>query len=342
MRKTNHNQGIAMKRYQHLNDDERLYIQNSLKAGKTKKQIAEELERHPSTITREIKRNMFPSSYLYTHHWACHLNRWRKKIKYTRLAKTNSKMDAKVAPLVESLLQVYFSPEQISGYLNKHLSIKISHETIYRYIYSDEDRKMFFKPFLRQGKKRRRKAYGSGARVSKIPNRVSIADRPKIVDQKKRIGDWECDTIFGKDKKSALVTLVERKTLFTLAAKVKRRKADEVSKAIIKMLLPFEGFVKTLTFDNGSEFVMHSKIGDKLSAKTYFANPYSSWERGINENTNGLIRQFFPKETNFNHVTNAQLNKAIKLINDRPRKTRKYKTPNELFLKQFNPMIILT
>lgn len=328
-----------MKRYQHLSDEERLYIQHGLRAGKTKKQIAHELERNPSTITREVKRNMYPSSYLYTHHWACHLNRWRKRYKYKRLAKANSKIDFQSAALIEELLKKYLSPEQTSAYLKQHHDISVSHETIYRYIYSDPDRKNFFKPFLRHGKKRRRKAYGAGARASKIPDRVPISKRPKLVDDKVRIGDWECDTIFGKDKKSALVTVVERKTLFTVVAKVTQRSSEKVSKAIIKMLKPYKDRIKTLTFDNGSEFVLHKRIAKQLSAKTYFANPYSSWERGINENTNGLIRQFFPKGTNFNQVTNSQLKKVVKLLNDRPRKTRKFKTPNELFLKQFNPLL---
>jgi len=140
---------------------------------------------------------------------------------------------------------------------------------------------------------------GNGALPSLIPNRVGIAQRPAIVDSKCRIGDWECDTVIGKDRKSALVTLVERKTLFTVSAKVTRKNATSVAQAMIALLKPYKDKVKTLPFDNGSEFCQHEKVADALPAKTYFADPYSSWQRGINENTNGLLRQYFPKGTDF-------------------------------------------
>ena len=217
--------------------------------------------------------------------------------------------------------------------------IDISHECIYRYIYSNKERKDELKPYLRQGKRRYRKRYGSEARSSLIPNRKPISERPKIVTDKKRIGDWECDTVIGKDSKSALVTVVERKSLFTVMAVVKRKTAEQVSKAMIKLLQPYQDKVKTLTFDNGTEFTYHEKIANKLSAKTYFCNPYSSWERGINANTNGLIRQFFLKGTNFNDVSNKEIKEALFLLNNRPRKTRKNKTPNEIFNNQFIPLL---
>lgn len=240
---------------------------------------------------------------------------------------------------VIELIKKYLSPEQVSSYLRRHHDVLISHETIYRYIFSDRLRKKTLKPFLRQGRKKRRKAYGSGARAERIPNRNSIAQRPRIVEEKRRIGDWECDTVFGKDRKSALVTLVERKSLFTLMATVKRRTADQVSRKIIALLEPYSDRVKTLTFDNGSEFMLHEKIAKALSAKTYFANPYSSWERGINENTNGLIRQFFPKNTHFDYIDNKMIKDTLMLLNNRPRKTRDNQSPNEIFNRQFIPLL---
>ena len=335
----NHNPGIAMKQYQHLRDEERRYIHHGLRAGKTGKQIALELCRHPSTISREMRRNMFPSAYLYTHHWACYLNRWRKRIKYAHLSRINTKIKDDLIEKVIGLLRQYLSPEQVSNYLKRHYGILVSHETIYRYIYCDRARKQLLNPFLRQGLKKRRKVYGTGIRASRIPNRKSIRERPQVVNEKGRIGDWECDTIYGEDRKSALVTVVERKSLFTLMAVVSQRTSEQVSRAMIRLLKPYADRVKTLTFDNGSEFISHEKIAKALSAKTYFANPYSSWERGINENTNGLIRQFFPKGTNFKNVESKQIKNVISLINNRPRKTRKFKSPNEMFNNQFIPLL---
>ena len=157
--------------------------------------------------------------------------------------------------------------------------------------------------------------------------------------RKQRIGDWEGDTLVGADRKSALVTLVERKSLLTLCAPIAHKTADRVQRAIIDLLRPISDKVKTLTFDNGTEFTRHEHIAKALKAKTYFANPYASWERGINENTNGLLRQFFPKATNFNTVTQEQIDHALTLLNNRPRKTRQYKTPNEIFANTIVPLI---
>lgn len=335
----NHPQGIAMKHYQHLSNEERLYIDNGLRAGKTKKQIAEELGRSPSTITREVRRNMWPSAKIYTHYWACYLNRWRKRCHSWRISQANSKIDEVLAVKIIELVKLYLSPEQISIYLRLHCEISISHETIYRFIYSDKDRKKELKPFLRQGRKRRRKAYGSGARADRIPNRICISKRPKVVEKKVRVGDWECDTIFGADRKSALVTIVERKSLYTVIAAVNQRTSTDVCSAIVRLLKPIRDKVKTITFDNGSEFIQHEGVKKKLGTKTYFAHPYSSWERGISENINGLIRQFFPKGDNFKDLDTQSIKRVMWLLNNRPRKSRKNLTPNQIFNNQFVPLI---
>ena len=146
------------------------------------------------------------------------------------------------------------------------------------------------------------------------------------------MGDWECDTVIGTDRKSVLVTLVDRTTLFTLSEKIPRKTARNVSEAMMRMLAPYKDKVHTLTFDNGTEFIEHERIGKALEADTYFAAPYASWERGINENTNGLLRQFFPKGTDFREITKAAIQAAVDLLNHRPRKTRGYLTPSMLFL----------
>ncbi len=325
-----------MKHYQQLNKEERFYIWNALRSGQTQKEVAVALDRHPSSICREIKRNKYPQAKIYTYEWALQIVNWRKRHTASKkYRKLNTELEAKITKLI----QQYLSPEQVSGYLKQHHQIAISHETIYRFIYSDKARHKALKPYLRQGSKLRRKRYGSGARASKIPNRVCITERPAVVEEKQRIGDWECDTVIGKDKKSVLVTVVDRFTLITCCSRVYSRSAKVVSQAIIRMLKPHIDKVHTLTFDNGSEFVRHEEIAKALEATTYFAHPYSSWERGINENTNGLIRQFLPKGTDFRNVSWQAVKRAVDYLNNRPRKTRGYKTPNQMFNNEFVPLL---
>lgn len=325
-----------MNHYHHVGNAERFYIWQALREGKTQKHIAKALGRHPSTICRELKRNTYAQCHMYTYHWAQVIVKYRKQNANRHKHRT---LTAELARVIEQLLRHDLSPEQVSGYLHKHHGICLSHETIYRYIYRDATRHSQLKPFLRQGGKHRRKRYGSGARASTIPNRVSITERPQAVEKKTRLGDWECDTVMGKDRKSVLVTVVDRTSLYTACSRVLSRSARVVCNAIIRLLRPFKARVKTLTFDNGSEFVKHETIAHALDATTYFAHPYSSWERGINENTNGLIRQFFPKGTDFRTVSWQQVQKAVDHLNHRPRKTRGYRTPNQLFHNHFVPLV---
>ena len=325
-----------MKKYSHLSNEERYFIHVSLREGKTQKEIAQSLNRDPSTISREIRRGMWPRSIIYCYDWGVQFHRWRKQ---ARNRKRPSKLTAEIAVMIEALLKEFLSPQQISNYLKIHHEISISHETIYQYIFSDSQRKKEFRPYFRQLHKNRRKKYGSGARASNIPNRVSITERPAIVENKQRIGDWECDTVIGSDRKSVLVTLVERKTLFTVSKKLPRKTALAVSQAIITMLKPYKDLVHTLTFDNGSEFTKHERIAKALEAETYFAHPYASWERGLNENTNGLLRQYFPKKTDFRTINWREIKYRVHQLNNRPRKTIGYRSPSELFLGEFNPLI---
>lgn len=190
-------------------------------------------------------------------------------------------------------------------------------------------------------KKKRRKRYGSYNRRGQLIDRISIDERPAVVESRSRIGDWELDTIIGKNHKQAIVSLTERKTRYTLIQKVKRKTAESVADAIIKLLSPFSDRVITMTSDNGKEFAEHKKIASKLNAKFYFAHPYSSWERGLNENTNGLIRQYFPKGSDFTNITQREINRAMNRLNNRPRKCLGIKTPNQVFLG-INPSVALT
>ena len=160
-----------------------------------------------------------------------------------------------------------------------------------------------------------------------IKGRTSIAERPKVVDEKIRIGDWEIDTVIGKNHNGALVTAVEIITKFSCIAFVPSRKADLVAAAIVQMLKPFKNRVHTITADNGKEFAMHAHLAERLDAKVYFADPYSSWQRGLSENTNGLIRQYFPKKTPFVDIKERSINYVLAKLNNRPRKTLTFKTP---------------
>ncbi|MBC8953667.1 transposase [Xenorhabdus sp. PB62.4] len=223
----------------------------------------------------------------------------------------------------------YFGINVAKGIREKIISLH--HETVYRLIYKDKVNGGDLWQHLRMAKKPYRKRYGSDERRGKIKNRISIDNRPKIVDKKQRIGDWEGDTIVGKDHKSALLTLVERKSLFILIIKLEDKTAEGVAKAATRNLAHIKQKIKTITVGNGLEFAEHELISKNLETKIYFAHPYSPWERGINENTNGLIRDYFPKGTDFNQVSEREINLVANRLNKRPRKTRGYKTPNELF-----------
>ena len=225
----------------------------------------------------------------------------------------------------ERLLEQW-SPEQISGHAD------ISTETVYQRVYADKRAGGLLWKNLRC-QKQYKKRYGKIDRRGKIPNRLSIEDRPAIVETRRRIGDWEADTVIGKSHKQAIVSIVERKTGFTLIHKVERKTAQAVSQAMIALLKPYRKKVHTITSDNGREFAGHEEIAKSLKADFYFAHPYSSWERGTNENTNGLIRQYFPKNRDFTTITQQEIDMAMFRLNNRPRKRLGYKTPSQVFFK---------
>ncbi len=223
-------------------------------------------------------------------------------------------------------LQEDWSPEQISN----HLAISI--ETVYQRVYVDKRAGGLLWQHLRC-QKQRRKRYGKHGRRGIIANRQSIEDRPPIVEARSRIGDWEADTIIGKNHRQAIVSLVERKSGYTLIRKVKRKTARAVRKATVSLLKPHRDKVHTLTSDNGKEFSEHEQIAKDLEADFYFAHPYASWERGTNENTNGLIRQYFPKNRDFTTITQQEINHAMKRLNNRLRKRLGFLTPSQVFFK---------
>lgn len=318
-------------KYTQLTQEERYQIYALLKADHTQTEIAMILNRHKSTISREIQRNTGLRGYRPQQ--AQRLSDERKVIKARPRISGNVWID------VVQLLQQEWSPEQISLWLKTERGVFISHEWIYQFVLQDKLSGGDLYCHLRC-QKQRRKRYGSYNRRGQLIDRVSIDKRPSIVDQRQRIGDWELDTIIGKGHQQAIVSLTERKSRYTLIRKVKRKTAESVSKAIIHLLKPLSPHVKTLTSDNGKEFSDHKVIAQALNADCYFAHPYASWERGLNENTNGLIRQYFPKSKDFTTITQKQINHVMDKLNNPPRKCLGIKTPNQVLLG-INPSVAL-
>lgn len=315
-----------MGKYTQLTQEQRYQIYAFFKAGFSKTHIASEIEVHKSTISREMERNRGKKGYRPKQAHFLAVERSKNANKFV-------KMTPEVINLIEGFLHQDFSPEQISGYLARKHNIQISHETIYQNVFADKARGGNLYRHLRQWHKKRKKRYGSYDRRGQIKGRVSIDERPPIVDARKRIGDWEIDTIIGKKHKGALLSIVERKSKFILIRKLPKKQADLVAQATVDLLNPYEEKVFTITADNGQEFAHHKDIKEQLKADVYFAHPYHAWERGLSENTNGLIRQYFPKGTDFQTITDKHVEMAMNSLNNRPRKTLGYKSPNEVFFQ---------
>ncbi|HID70573.1 MAG TPA: IS30 family transposase [Desulfobacterales bacterium] len=310
--------------YKHLSLAERHYIQIERKLGKSCKQIACDLGRSASTISREISRNTGLRGY--RHQQADRLARQRHQNKPKSL-----KLTPEIRFIIDTCLHAYWSPEQIAGRLKTMKIISLHHETIYQYILTDKRQGGELYTYLRHQNKTYRKRYGSAHNRTGIPNRKDIDQRPAQANDRSRVGDWEADTIIGNQHQGAIVTLDERKTKLRVAAPLPRKKASDVCQAINSLLEPIKKYVKTITFDNGKEFTQHEKIATTIGCDTFFAKPYHSWERGQNENANGLLRQFFPKKMKLNDVSYEQVMSAVDNLNNRPRKSLNYKTPYEVF-----------
>jgi IS30 family transposase len=309
--------------YQQLTYEQRCQVSALKKSGCSQREIAEVIGTSQPTVSRELARNTGERGY---RHRQAQDRTNRRRAEAAR----PSKMTPNMIAVIESKLRVEWSPEQISGWLLSDQKQLISHESIYLHIWAEKQAGGDLYTYLRrQGKKYDKRRNGKSTR-GHIKNRVSIDDRPGIVDEKSRIGDWEIDTVIGKGHSGALVTIVERVTKFTVSAQVNSKSAADVTKATISLLKPFMDVVHTITADNGKEFSYHEKISKELSADVYFAHPYSSWERGLNENTNGLLRQYFPKSTDFKKVNQIEVRRALKRLNSRPRKDLNFKTPAQL------------
>jgi IS30 family transposase len=313
-----------MKKYKQLPSGQRYQIYGLKQAGLNQTQIAQKIGVDKSTISREFRRNKGQRG-------------WRPKQAQSfrdvrRQALTNGKhFSSDEWAEVERLIREDLSPEQAANRLELEGGLQISHEIIYQHLYADKRNGGDLHQHLRS-QKPRRKRYASGQeRRGMIKNRVRIDERPKIVDQKTRMGDWEGDTVIGKNHKGGLVTLAERKSRYVLAGHIRSKHAAGVKAVTTRLLTPYKNKCHTITFDNGKEFAEHEKMAAELKADIYFANPYHSWERGLNENSNGLLRQYFPKGMKLTDITEEQVQEAVERINHRPRKVLGFRTPHEVF-----------
>ena len=311
--------------YKQLTRGQRYQIQILFKEGYNQTQIALLLGFDKSTISRELRRNRGEHGYFPNQ--ADGMARRRRRYSH------GPRIPRQTWRRVERLLRQQWSPEQISGRLALERHRTVSHERIYLHIYEDKRRGGLLHLHLRSQKKQR-KRYGGYVRRGQIPNRIGIEQRPAIVASKRRFGDWEGDTIIGARHQGAILSLVERKSKLTRLHKLQTKGASEVKRCIIALLTPLADRVHTITVDNGKEFVLHEEITAALQAPIYFSRPYAAWERGLNENTNGLVRQYFPKKHDFTAITNRDIKRVEQRLNNRPRKTLGYRTPNEVVFKQ--------
>lgn len=324
-----------MEKYKRLTYEDRVKIELLNNEGMKPSKIAKMISRHRSTVLNELAR--FPRSYTAS------------KAQAQAVAKATARNgtrklghDKRLLKYVHEKLKLRWSPQQIGKKLRadfkKDKRMRASHETIYTYIYllPRGELKRELISYLRQGKKSRyRKRNKATERRGKLPNIISIEERPALVAKRSVAGHWEGDLIVGKGHKSALGTIVERKTRTVIMVPLKAQDALSVRKAFEKELLNLpKQMCKSLTYDNGHEMAEHSLFTSNTKMKVYFAHPNSPWERGTCENTNGLIRQFFPKGTDFNKVSRKEIKKVQKMLNERPRAVLGYKTPKDVFEKE--------
>lgn len=318
-----------MCKYKQLSQEQRVQLEVLLRTKTPVSKIAMLLSVHRSTIYRELERNSGTQGG-YRATYAQQFTNDRKE----RLSRPR-KLDSLMEKQIQDGLKKRWSPEQICGYYRSQGMRMLSHEQIYRYIYKEKAKGGKLFEFLRIAKKTYRKRYGSTSKRGQIPDRISIDKRPDIVNARIRIGDWEADTIIGKDRKGAMLTLVERKSRFVQIALLDRRLASLVKTYIVNILAPYKPFVKTITSDNGTEFYQHKLIAKKLKADFYFTHPYSAWQKGTNENTNGLIRQYVPKNIALDTLSANQVKNIEQELNNRPRKLLNWKTPLQVFMANF-------
>ena len=304
--------------YTHLTLEERYQIYALLREGFSKRHIACRLNRSPSTISREINRNRARNGY-----FAQHAN----KIALRRQCSNPKRIPSEMWVQIIAYLHLQWSPEQIASH------VPISLHSIYRFIRLDKNKGGTLFHHLRFRNQRKRK-YGFPETRGQLSNRKSIHDRPIEIEYRTRFGDLEIDTIVGKKHQQSLVSIVDRKTGYLWLKKCGSRKAEEVCQTTISLLRPIKDQLKTITADNGKEFSLHEHAAQALEIDWYFADPYSAWQRGTNENTNGLIRQYIKKGSDLNRDSDAYISEITQRLNHRPRKRLGFKSPSQLIWQQ--------
>lgn len=316
-------------KYRQLTSEDRYILGALKKQGFSIQAIAEHLGFHRSTIYRELQRN------------SCHhvdgAYRPSKAERRTRARRSMSRRNRHYAEadfkIVRELLEMKWSPEQIVGHIRRYglMERRMSHETIYQYIWRDKNNGGHLWTYLRQSPKQRRKRYRSYDSRGRLSNKRHISERPQSVESRRHKGHWEIDTVMGHGSLDCIVTLLERKTGFVQIGKLEDRTTTSLNKRTLSLIDREPDAFKTITADNGTEFHQYHLIEEKSGVMFYFATPHHSWERGSNENVNGLIRQYLPKGQSMKNLTQQQCDAIAKSLNTRPRKRLNYKTPEECF-----------
>ena len=315
----------------HITSEERHTISHLLGQGQSINTIAKQLSRAPSTISRELKRNRDMRNGDYRHELAHRKAQKRKDDKARRESYTSE-----IQAYVEEKLKLKYSPEQIVGTAKSDGVPCVSHETIYVKIWKNKHQGGdLYEDLRNQGKRYRKRGAAKDSR-GKIPNRQDIDKRPNIVEERERLGDLEVDLVIGSGHQGVLLTINDRVTGMVMIEQLYGKHAEGVSDAIIKRLLPFKDHIHTITSDNGKEFAEHEKVAQALEIDFYFAKPYHSWQRGSNENLNGLIRQYIPKEQNISLLTPQFISEVEKALNNRPRKRHQFLSPQNIHDKLIN------
>lgn len=308
--------------YRQLTSEERYMISALRKQGLNQSQIAANLHRHRSTICRELQRNCERGCYRpRIANFLSNARRWRSR--------RNSQFSHQQLIRVEALLARQWSPEQISGFLRQQRELLISHETIYRHVWKDLRGGGILHTHLRCSRKKRRKRYRAYDSRGRLAGKRHISERPIIVESRTELGHWEIDTVIGAGSKHCIVSVVERKSGYLLIGKLKARTQEQTTARTIRLIRQHANHFKTITADNGTEFHGYKSIERATQVPFYFATPHHSWERGTNENTNGLIRQYIPKGVSMTQLDQYQCNAIARTLNRRPRKRLGYKTPEE-------------
>ena len=316
--------------YRQLNAEERSVLAALRTLGLSQAEIARHLGRHRSTIWRELRRNSAPYDGGYRSkraHQRAHARLWRSR--------RNSQFGPAQWARVEELLREEWSPEQVAGHLRRHGELRISHETIYRHVWTDWKKGGTLHAHLRGARKNCRKRYGRYDSRGRLAGKRRIGERPAEVERRKQIGHWEIDTMMGQslgESSACIVTLVERKSGYVAIGKLAARTVLQTNRAILALMRRHRGRFRTITADNGTEFHGYAALEAATGVRFYFATPHHSWERGTNENTNGLIRQYLPKGQSMTDLTQEECDALADHLNNRPRKRHGYKTPQQCFL----------